>query len=102
MTPIGKFLFATESQVQRNKDMSIELVTTTQISEFQLQQYLNQNYQANQELWQRASQLNYRNERLNFKKIYNYSKKWLPTGSHFCIMSADHKAKKLYCRVLHH
>lgn len=69
VTPIGKFLFATGSQVRRNKDMRIELVTTTHISEFQLQQYLNQNYQANQVFWQRTSQFNYADEQLKLIEV---------------------------------
>lgn len=67
--PIGKFLFAAGSQVQRNNAMDIKLVSSAQISKLQLQQYLNQNYRNNQEFWQRTSQFNYRNEQLNLIEI---------------------------------
>lgn len=69
VTPIGKFLFARGSQVQRNNEMDIKLVSSAQISEPQLQQYLNQNYRTNQEFWQRTSQFNYRDQRLNLIEI---------------------------------
>lgn len=69
VTPIGKFLFAAGSQVQRNNAMDIKLVSSAQISKLQLQQYLNQNYRNNQEFWQRTSQFNYRNEQLNLIEI---------------------------------
>lgn len=69
VTPIGKFLFARGSQVQRNNEMDIKLVSSAQISEPQLQQYLNQYYRTNQEFWQRTSQFNYRDQRLNLIEI---------------------------------
>lgn len=69
ITPIGKFLFATGSQVQRNDEMNIELVNSSQINESQLQQYLKQNYRSSQEFWQRTSQFSYGNESLNLIEI---------------------------------
>lgn len=68
-TPIGKFLFATRSQVQRNEAMQIELVTINQIHEPQLKNYIQQHYQTNQEFWQRKSEFNYRDQRLNLIEI---------------------------------
>lgn len=69
VTPIGKFLFATGSQVRRDNNMDIRLITSAQISEPQLQQYLNKNYRVDQEFWQRTSQFNYGNEELNLIEI---------------------------------
>lgn len=68
-TPIGKFLFASQSQVHRNPEMQIELVTIKQIHEPHLQNYLRQHYQACQEFWQRKSEFNYREQRLNLIEI---------------------------------
>ena len=68
-TPIGKFLFAPHSLVQRKPEMQIELVTINQIHEPQLKNYLQQHYQNNQEFWQRKSEFNYRDQRLNLIEI---------------------------------
>jgi chorismate-pyruvate lyase len=68
-TPIGKFLFASQSQVQRNPEMQIELVTIKQVHEPHLQDYLRQHYQTDQEFWQRKSEFNYRDQRLNLIEI---------------------------------
>lgn len=68
-TPIGKFLFAPHSLVQRKPEMQIELVTIKQIHEPHLQDYLRQHYQTDQEFWLRKSEFNYREQRLNLIEI---------------------------------
>jgi chorismate-pyruvate lyase len=68
-TPIGKFLFAPHSLVQRKPEMQIELVKISQINEPHLQNYLRQHYQACQEFWQRKSEFNYHEQRLNLIEI---------------------------------
>lgn len=68
-TPIGKFLFAPHSLVQRKPEMQIELVTINQIYEPHLQDYLRQHYQTDQEFWLRKSEFNYHDQHLDLIEI---------------------------------
>ncbi len=63
-TPIGTFLFAADSQVQRQADMQLKLVTVNDLHHLpQIIQNLGQHsYQAQQTFWQRTSIFTYHDE----------------------------------------
>jgi chorismate-pyruvate lyase len=59
-TPIGKFLFAPDSQVYRDPQMHCQLLSLTQVTPTKLQPYLiAAKYAPNQQFWQRTSRFHY-------------------------------------------
>lgn len=67
-TPIGKFLFASQSQVIRSQ-IEIELITAEQISLPHLKDFVQRKYQPSQPLWQRLSVFNYQQETMQLCEV---------------------------------
>lgn len=67
-TPIGKFLFASQSQVIRSQ-IEIELIMAEQISLPHLQDFIQRKYRPSQPLWQRLSVLNYQQETMQLCEV---------------------------------
>jgi chorismate-pyruvate lyase len=68
--PIGKFLFASGSMVQRIEKMELELVSPDKIKNTLLISLLNtRNYQTKQIFWQRSSTFEYMDETLSLVEI---------------------------------
>lgn len=68
--PIGKFLFAPQTLIQRQNDMLIEPIVLGQIAYPTLAAYFKRhNYDKQQPLWQRKSTFTYQHERLDVTEI---------------------------------
>ncbi len=67
--PIGKFLFAADSEVKRQPKMQIKLVNYQQIAKNNLQYYLQNNYKSNQSFWLRESCFEFKNQKLYLQEI---------------------------------